>query len=102
MRTRDITLLPIGGLTRLERMPDEPIQELWVALAGPAVNVAIALLLFVWLHASGLWESVDRLGVAIAGGFAERIDGVPDPWRRSHAVARCQHGSSPGPGMSKR
>ena len=72
IRTRDITLLPIGGLARLERMPDEPIQELWVALAGPAVNVAIALLLFVWLQASGLWESVDRLGVAI-GGFAERI-----------------------------
>jgi Zn-dependent protease/CBS domain-containing protein len=72
IRTRDITLLPIGGLARLERMPDEPIQELWVALAGPAVNVGIALLLFVWLRASGLWESVDRLGVAI-GGFAERI-----------------------------
>ena len=72
IRTKDITLLPIGGLARLERMPDVPIQELWVALAGPAVNVVIAILLFIWLQVSGAFQSVDQIGVT-TGGFAERV-----------------------------
>jgi Zn-dependent protease len=72
IRTRDITLLPIGGLARLERMPDVPVQELWVALAGPAVNVVIALLLFGGLQVSGTWHPVDDVSVT-AGGFTERV-----------------------------
>lgn len=73
--TRDIILLPIGGVARLEKMPSQPIQELWVALAGPAVNIVIVLALYAWLKLTAAWAPFQSLTVT-TGPLLERLMAV--------------------------
>jgi len=72
IRTRDITLYPIGGVARLERMPEKPIQELWVALAGPTVNVVIAAVLFAYLALTNALVPFSQLTLT-TGSLIERL-----------------------------
>src|SRR5436190_9099258 len=64
---RDITLFPIGGVARIEQLPAEPRRELAIALAGPAVNLAIALLFappVLWIGAArGVENPLQLLGI---------------------------------------
>ena len=72
IRTRDITLYPIGGVARLERIPEKPIEELWVALMGPAVNLVIAAALFAYLFFTRSLIPLTQLTVA-SGDFLARL-----------------------------
>ena len=69
VNTRDIILLPIGGVARLDHLPEKPAHEFWVAIAGPLVNVALAILFSLYLFRftpDQRWEIMN--GVVFAKG----------------------------------
>ncbi|CAN5712974.1 site-2 protease family protein [soil metagenome] len=70
--TRHITLLPIGGVALLEAMPKEPREEVVVALMGPAVNVAIAAVLFLVLQLTGRPGALFELSL-VQGSFLQSV-----------------------------
>jgi len=68
--TRDITLLPIGGVASLEQMPEKPAQELVVALAAPAVNIAIAAIIIPAVLATQRMSAFTGAGSSAGGARA--------------------------------
>jgi len=72
IRTRSITLLPIGGVAALEKMPDDPRQEINVAIAGPTVNFVIAILLYLYLDFRNIPITGEELSLT-GGSLAYRL-----------------------------
>jgi Zn-dependent protease/CBS domain-containing protein len=72
IKTRDIMLLPIGGIASLERMPERPQQELAVALVGPVINLALAGLIWLGIQLAGGSTAVSE-ATTIRGALATQL-----------------------------
>ncbi len=72
IRTIEIVMFPIGGVSRPERQP-KPREELWIALAGPTVNLLIAAVLIGWVAAQHGFVALEQLREPTDANLAERI-----------------------------
>ena len=72
IRTIEIVMFPIGGVSRPERQP-KPREELWISLAGPTVNLLIAMALLGWIALRSGFVTLEQLRQPTDANLAERI-----------------------------